>query len=57
MFRVEISCPFHGQVEKLELPDSYRDFEGEVKCGARLEPQQVLRIKVSDGKVFSVQRA
>lgn len=57
MFRVEISCPFHGQVEKLELPDSYRDFTGEVKCGARLEPQQVLRITISDGRVISAQRA
>ena len=34
--KFEISCPYHGNMETLELPDAYGEdaFEGEVQCGA-----------------------
>ena len=55
---IEIQCPFHAQVEKLELPDGYTDFEGEVKCPSTPRGDKlVLRIKVEDGKVTSVTRS
>ena len=28
--QLEIQCPTHGNIETLDLPDSYKDFEGEV---------------------------
>ena len=33
--RYEISCPFHGKPETLQIPDYYAEqgFEGEVQCG------------------------
>jgi hypothetical protein len=31
---IEISCPYHGKIESLELPDSYSNFSGEVRCGS-----------------------
>jgi len=58
--QLEIMCPTHGNIETLELPDSYKDFEGEVPCpvpvgqtgqGARL------RIKVKEGKLISLEKA
>ena len=28
----EFYCPHHNEVEKLQVPDSYQYFEGEVDC-------------------------
>lgn len=62
--QIEYQCPTHGEIETLELPDSYKDFHGEVLCptpivrsgvanqrGARLD------ITIVDGKLFSVKQA
>jgi len=55
--QIEIQCPTHGAVETLELPDSYKDFEGEVSCSTKL-PYHMrgakLRIKIKDGKLISL---
>ena len=31
---IEISSPRHGQIESLELPNSYSNFKGQVLCGS-----------------------
>jgi len=62
--QLEIQCPTHGKIETLDLPDSYKDFEGEVLCpvpvggntssgrkGARLW------IIVKEGKLTSVKQS
>ena len=30
--QIEYHCPYHGEIETLELPDGYYNFEGEVRC-------------------------
>jgi len=60
MMQLEIQCPTHGEIETLELPDSYKDFEGEVLCPVPMGPGRKgarLRIKVKDGKLISVEQA
>ena len=60
MFKVEIHCPFHGVFETLELPDSYKDFEGEVVCPTSLINKNTganLRIKIRDQKLLELERA
>jgi len=53
--QIEIQCPTHGTIETLELPDSYKDFEGEVSCPTKI-PNHVrgakLKIKIKDGKLI-----
>jgi len=62
--QLEIQCPLHGEIETLELPDSYKDFEGEVLCPAPVTQRGTggrkgarLRIKVKDGKLISLEQA
>jgi len=62
--QLEIQCPLHGEIETLELPDSYKDFEGEVLCpvpvtqrGTNDRKGARLRIKVKDGKLISLEQA
>jgi len=61
--QLEIQCPQHGEIETLELPDSYKDFEGEVLCpipvlqGGTRRKGARLRIKVEDGVLISVEQA
>ena len=45
--KYEISCPYHGNLESLELPDAYEQhgYEGEVRCGD-VNNKQPLRIKI-----------
>jgi len=66
MLQLEIQCPLHGEIETLELPDSYKDFEGEVLCPVPVAPGggtstgrkgARLRIKVKDSKLISVEQA
>jgi len=66
MLQLEIQCPTHGEIETLELPDSYKDFEGEVLCPVPVVLGGVtstgrkgsrLRIKVKDSKLISVEQA
>jgi hypothetical protein len=56
MLKLEISCPWHGKVETLELPDSYTNFKGEVQCGAGDESLPI-RIEIVEGQIVSVERA
>ncbi len=56
MLKLEISCPYHGKIETLELPDAYNFFKGEVQCGAGAA-RGVIRIEVRDGRIISVERA
>jgi len=62
--QLEIQCPLHGKIETLDLPDSYKNFEGEVLCptpvtqvGTSGRPGARLRIKVKDGALVSVEQA
>jgi len=60
MMQLEIHCPTHGEIEVLELPDGYKDFEGEVLCPVPLAQGRKgarLRIKVKEGKLISVEQA
>ena len=58
MAKFEISCPYHGEIETLEVPDSYPDvdFEGEVRCG-NTEDSMRLKIKFVGGKITKVEQA
>ena len=44
----EISCPHHGTIETLTVPDSYgqHGFEGEVRC-ADPDDNRPLKIKIT----------
>jgi len=58
--QIEIQCPTHGEIETLELPDSYKDFHGEVLCptpGAGGRKGARLDITIVDGKLISVKQA
>jgi len=57
--QLEIQCPSHGKIETLELPDSYKDFEGEVLCPVPLAGRKGarLRIRVKGGVLVSVEQA
>jgi len=58
--QLEIQCPVHGEIETLELPDGYKDFEGDVMCPTPvggLTGGAHLRIKVVDGRLISVERS
>jgi len=58
--QLEILCPLHGGIETLELPDGYKDFEGEVLCPVPVAPGRKgarLRIKVQNGVLVSVEQA
>ena len=62
--QLEIQCPLHGVIETLDLPDGYKNFEGEVLCptpvvlgGVSGRTGARLRIKVKDGKLVSVEQA
>jgi len=62
--QLEIQCPLHGKIETLDLPDSYKNFEGEVLCPTPVKragtggmPGARLRIKVKDGALVSVEQA
>jgi len=57
---IEIQCPAHNEIETIELPDSYRDFEGDISCATRLPSDNrgaTLRIKIVDGKLISLVRS
>ena len=57
MAKFEISCPFHGGIENIEVPDSYVDagFEGEVRCGHATD-SAILKIKIVKGTITKVER-
>jgi len=60
MFQIEIHCPMHGKIEILELPDGYKDFEGEVVCPTPVGGRRTgasLRIKIKENKLVTVERA
>ncbi len=48
---IEISCPEHGELETLELPDSYDEFSGRVKCGRTGDDRADLRIQIEKGRL------
>ena len=57
---IEIQCPVHGAIEKIELPDGYREFVGEIACATPIPNHTrgaLLKITIVDGKLVSVQRA
>lgn len=56
---IEIHCPYHAKTEKIELPDGYYNFEGEVACGTPggVSTTTVLRLKLAGGKPVAVERA
>lgn len=58
MAKFEISCPHHGKVETLELPDSYTKvvFRGEVRCGDP-EDSRPIKIEIVRGDIIKVERA
>ena len=59
MVKFEISCPHHGKVETLELPDSYTKptvFRGEVKCGDPTD-SKLIKIEIIRGSIVKVERA
>ncbi len=51
---IEISCPEHGELEILELPDSYDEFAGQVKCGRAGNGRTDLRITIENGKLVGL---
>ncbi|MBA7702350.1 hypothetical protein ES703_111114 [subsurface metagenome] len=56
MLKLEILCPYHGKIETLELPDSYAQFKGEVRCGAGDESLPI-KIEIVRGQIISVERS
>jgi len=58
MVKFEISCPHHGTIETLEVPDSYPDagFEGEVRCGHPSDSRPI-KITIVVGKITKLERA
>ena len=58
MIKFEISCPHHGKVEILELPDSYKEvaFSGEVMCGDPADSKPI-KIAIIRGSIVKVERA
>ncbi len=54
---LEISCPYHGEIEILDLPDSYVDFEGEVACALSSGAPRHLKIKVASGLLIRLERS
>lgn len=60
MKEIEIHCPIHGVTEKLELPDGYFNFEGEVRCASPVGNSGLggeLRIRLEGDEVKMVERA
>ena len=55
---LEISCPHHGVIEKIEVPDHYKkiSFTGEVRCG-NAGDRLPIKIQIVQGHVISVERA
>ena len=54
---LEIHCPIHRISETLNLPDSFKDFDGEVVCPTPTgtgDGKGHVRIKVIDGLLISV---
>ena len=56
MLKLEILCLHYGKIETLELPDSYRHFKGEVRCGAGDESLPI-KIEIVRGEILSVERS
>jgi hypothetical protein len=58
MVEYEIACPHHGRIEKVTVPDSYKEhaFEGEIRCTDPENPQPI-KIKIVRGNVIEVLRA
>ena len=58
MAKFEISCPYHGKLETIEVPDAYREanFKGEVQCGDASD-SGILKIEISGGYLIKVERA
>ena len=56
MLKLEILCPWHGEIETLELPDSYVNFKGEVRCGAG-DDSLPIKIEIIREHIVSVERA
>ncbi len=56
MLKLEISCPYHGKIETLELPTLYENFKGEVRCGAGDESLPI-KIEIRNGVIISVERS
>ncbi len=60
MLSITLFCPHHLQEETIELPDSYRYFEGEIQCrpnpssGVRPHPLEVWIIR---GLLVDVERS
>ena len=55
----DIQCPYHGNAETIEVPDSYDDnFEGEVPCSRSQVGGVPLRLKVKivNNKIVSLER-
>jgi len=58
--QIEIHCPYHAKTEKIELPDEYFKFDGEIACETpHDDPKGVrlLRIKLEGGKPVVVERS
>ena len=54
----QIYCPYHLKPENLELPESYKDFEGEVKCAPPPgEAAATLKVRVVNGFLVDADRA
>ena len=56
MLKLEILCPYHGKIETLELPDSYTQFKGEVRCGTG-DDSLPIKIEIVRGQIISVERS
>ena len=58
MVNLDLFCPHHLEEETIELPDSYRYFEGEIQCnpssGAAPHPLEVWIIR---GLLVDVERS
>lgn len=55
--KIEIHCPHHGETESLELPDSYKHFDGEVRCSPpEGETSHIIKIGLVRGSLVSAER-
>ena len=59
MAKFEISCPYHGKLETIEVPDAYVEsgFVGEVRCGGGDgDDSGIIKIEIARGKITKLER-
>ena len=52
---IQISCPWHSAVEKVEMPERHQNFDGEVMCNPpEAADSKPVIVKIASFKIVSV---